>query len=110
MVKIYISTYNYSGKDRLDITVKGQDPIGKIFAPTWCMVKGLEDYGNEISYIRQYYNLMRRSYRMYTEEWTEILNQDSVTFVCFCKPKTFCHRYLLVEYFVKLGGEYIGEV
>lgn len=45
--------YRYSGNDRLDITVKGNDPIGKIFAPTWEMVRLYKEYKNEINYIRE---------------------------------------------------------
>ena len=37
-LKIYTAMYSYSSSDRLDITVQGKDPIGKIFAPTWGMV------------------------------------------------------------------------
>ena len=33
---------SYSGKDRLDITVKSGKGIGKVFAPTWEMVRGVK--------------------------------------------------------------------
>ena len=42
-LKFYTAQYRYKGEDRMDITVKGQDPIGKMFAPTWAMVMGLKD-------------------------------------------------------------------
>lgn len=35
MLKIYTSQYRYSGKNRLDITVKSGN---KIFTPTWNIV------------------------------------------------------------------------
>lgn len=35
---IWTAQYQYPGPHRLDITVKGQDPIGRLFAPTWDMV------------------------------------------------------------------------
>ena len=31
---LYTARYRYSGNDRFDITVKGKDPIGRIFAPS----------------------------------------------------------------------------
>ena len=37
-MKLYTVQYRYFGPDRLDITVKGKNPTGKIFAPTWKMV------------------------------------------------------------------------
>ena len=109
MVDIYTAQYRYSGEDRLDVTVKGNDPIGKIFAPTWQMVQIYKTYGNEIDYIRKYHLLMQRSYRIYREIWEEILGRGSVTLVCFCKENSFCHRYLLAEYLEKCGGKYLGE-
>ena len=109
MVNIYTAQYKYSGEDRLDITVKGNDPIGRIFAPTWEMVRLYKDYKNEINYVRSYHLLMQRSYRINRKIWEEILNRDSVTLVCFCKENSFCHRYLLAEYLEKCGGKYLGE-
>jgi len=37
MLTVYTAQYRYSGLDRLDITVKGQDPFGRVFAlhGTW---------------------------------------------------------------------------
>ena len=106
MVKLYTAQYRYSEEDRLDITVKGKDPIGRVFAPTWGMVM---EYKDNNKYITAYHNYMISSYRRYRNIWDEILSRDVVTFVCFCKPFSFCHRYLLAEYFSKLGAEYIGE-
>lgn len=37
-MKLYTAQYSYSQNDRLDITVKGKDPVGRVFAPTWKMV------------------------------------------------------------------------
>lgn len=109
-MKLYTAQYNYSGCDRLDITVKGKDPIGNIFAPSWKMVMGSKD--GKLSwdeYSRLYINLMRQSYQQNKDIWNEILGRDEVTLVCFCKAGDSCHRYLLVEYFSKLGANYQGE-
>jgi len=109
-MKLYTAQYRYSGDDRLDITVKGKDQSGKIFAPTWKMVMLSKD--KKISwheYKRMYKDLMRSSYLKKQADWEEILNREEVTFVCFCKSGSSCHRYLLAEYFESLGAVYKGE-
>jgi uncharacterized protein (DUF3820 family) len=109
-VKIYTAQYRYSGEDRLDVTVKGKDPVGRIFTPTWKMVMGSKE--GKISwdeYRKMYREIMQDSYRQHRDTWNSILNRDEVTLVCFCKADSTCHRYLLADYFTKLGAEYMGE-
>ncbi len=109
-MKLYTAQYRYSGADRLDITVKGKDLIGKVFAPTWKMVMGSKE--GKISwdeYKDMYKDLMRQSYREHRDAWDEVLSREEVTFVCFCKADNPCHRYLLAEYFSVLGADYRGE-
>jgi uncharacterized protein YeaO (DUF488 family) len=53
---------------------------------------------------------MRLSYKENRKRWDELLNQDEVVLVCFCKAGDFCHRVLLAEILVKLGAEYKGEI
>lgn len=109
-MELYTAQYNYSGADRLDITIKGKDPIGKLFAPTWKMVMlskqgkiGWEEY------CFLYRKLMRKSYRSHKPIWDELLARSEVTLVCFCEPGSQCHRYLLAEYLTSLGATYQGE-
>ncbi len=109
-MKLYTAQYRYPGDDRLDITVKGKDPIGRIFAPSWKMVMGSKE--GKISwdeYQKMYQELMQNSYRQHRDTWDNILNRDEVTLVCFCKSDSSCHRYLLADYFSNLGAEYLGE-
>ena len=109
-MKLYTAQYRYSGNDRIDITVKGQDPIGKCFAPTWKMVMASKE--KRLSwdeYKQKYKNLMQKSYLQNYHIWNDILNRKEVTLVCFCKPGTSCHRYLLADYFEKIGAAYMGE-
>ena len=109
-MKLYTAQYRYSGDDRLDITVKGRDPVGRIFAPSWKLVMGSKEgkiTWNE--YQKMYRELMRNSYRQHRDTWDNILNRDEVTLVCFCKSDSFCHRYLVADYLVKLGAGYLGE-
>jgi len=109
-MKLYTAQYKYAGDDRLDITVKGKDPIGRFFAPTWKMVMGSKE--GKIScdeYKRMYRELMQKSYRENLGVWNDILGRDEVTLVCYCASRKDCHRYLLAGYLEKLGAEYMGE-
>jgi len=111
---IYAAQYRYSGKDRFDITVKGNCEVGKLYAPTWNMVSGIKNGTlTHEEYTAQYYNLLIQRWATSGEEMISIVdkvrNQD-VTLVCFCPTNTFCHRYLLVKFLqhnwgVKYGGE-----
>ena len=107
MVKIYTSQFRYSGPDRLDITTKAKTS----FSPTWDMVRNYKD--NIITkqqYTNLYAKLMNQSYIDYRMDWNNILNKDRVVLVCYCNSDSFCHRFLLADYFVTLGAEYCGEI
>jgi len=71
------------------------------------------DHKNKIisneEYTKQYLERMRISYMHHRGKWNEILNMDDVTFICFCKRNSFCHRYILANIFVGLGAVYMGE-
>lgn len=109
-MKLYTAQYRYSGEDRLDITIKGKDPIGRFFAPTWKMVMASKE--KKLSwdeYKSMYRALMQKSYLDNRNIWEEILRRDEVTIVCFCRAGDNCHRFLLADYFSKLGADYMGE-
>lgn len=109
MVDIYTSQYRYTGDDRIDTTVKTSDGV---FAPTWDMVmRHKKGQLSDEQYIRQYYQLMQKSYINNRSVWEEILRRERVTFVCFCKAGDFCHRKVLAKIFQKqLGAAYKGEI
>ena len=113
--EIYTAPYNYNGGDRLDITVKGQDDLGKIFAPTWEMVNGLKNKTiTETQYENLYHQRMTQSLRVNGFWWFDtLLKRKQITLVCFCPSGHFCHRYLLsrilVEWFWQLGVKNKGE-
>jgi hypothetical protein len=126
MPVIYTAQYRYPGPDRLDITVKGKDPIGRAFAPTWDMVNGVKKgtllkYEYEAievekrtgvrpqSYEGIYYQMMNQSWAACRQAWTDVWNRPEVTFVCFCPADSFCHRYLLANLFVSMRAQYFGE-
>lgn len=109
-MKVYTAQYRYAGDDRLDITIKGKDPIGKIFAPSWKMVmQSKEEKMTWDEYKHLYKIRMRKSYQGNRDVWEDILRRDEVTLVCFCPAESNCHRYLLAGYFTKFGANYMGE-
>ena len=101
---LYTAQYRYAGPDRLDITVKGNDPIGKIFAPTWDMVKDLKAGKiTEKRYRDMYRDILMNRWKTHGLEMTEAINTakyQDLTLVCFCPSGTFCHRYILMEFVV----------
>lgn len=109
-VKLYTAQYRYQGPDRLDVTVKGKDPLGKWFAPTWKLVMASRQ-GTLAweEYRRNYRDLMRESFRLHTDVWNQVLSMEEVTLVCFCRAGGQCHRYLLADYFSSLGADVRGE-
>jgi len=114
-VKIYtiqIATAHHLGLTKdpryLDTTVKSGD---KTFAPTWKMVMGVKESGiSEEEYTREYLDRMRASYRNNRQRWDEVLGMEEVILACYCRPDSFCHRYLLKDMLVKCGAEYVGEI
>jgi hypothetical protein len=90
---LYTAQYRYAGEDRLDITVKGKDPIGKIFASTWKMVMASKQ--GKLSweeYSTQYRQLMRKSYLDYRKQWNRILARQEVTL--FNPPRSWADLFL----------------
>jgi uncharacterized protein YeaO (DUF488 family) len=108
MLRVYTAQYKYSGENRIDITAKSGL---KMFAPDWQDVIDVKAKKiTEEEYTKRYYEKMRVSYKNHRAEWDWFLTQKSVVLVCFCKPGTFCHRYLLADILVKLGAEYLGDI
>ncbi len=103
----------------LDITVKSGTGLGRLLSPTWDMVLGVKrGVLSEAEYTEQYLSLLRGRYRQNSGGFIRILtpeNADLITLACYCKPHTFCHRYLAVEVLEKIARargisfEYGGE-
>ena len=111
---LYTAQYRYPGRDRLDITVKGNCPAGKLYAPTWPMVRGIQSgHLSEEEYTGMYYNLLINRWETQGQEMlrlVEMVRDRDVTVVCFEPPGEFCHRHLLVKFLqhnwaVEYGGE-----
>jgi hypothetical protein len=96
ILEIYTSQFRYSGKTRMDITVKS----GNIaFAPTWDMVMRYKNGTmSEQEYTVLYLKILDNSYVQNKSEWDKLLAMESVIFVCFCPKNKFCHRHLLANY------------
>ena len=113
---IYTAHYRYSGDDRMDITVKGNQYPGNILAPTWEMVRGLQQQKlTQWDYTLQYFSLILsksvHNQPKFNAALNEIIaNRQSLTLVCFCPSGEFCHRVLAARMLENIGlGKYIGE-
>ena len=109
---IYTAQYRYSGADRLDITVKGQDPLGRILAPTWNMVMGVKKGTiTEAEYTMAYIPILLNAIR--DENVAKQIKErykNGLTLVCYCRSGDFCHRLLAARGFSAAGwGTYIKE-
>ena len=112
-MNIYTAQYRYSGTDRFDITVKGQDPLGKLFAPTWKMVMGIKNQTMaEYDYVMEYSKILVAAL---TDQ--DVVNRvlqrfnNEMTLVCFCPKGAFCHRYFAAAGFAAVPhfGTYKGD-
>lgn len=108
---IYTAQYRYSGPDRVDITVKGQDPNWKEFAPTWDMVMGVKNGTmTKQRYVELYHPSLDNTSiigNVSVQTWKKLLDMETATFVCFCPQLDFCHRNILVNYLVNAFGDRI---
>lgn len=109
---IRTARYWYKGDDRLDITAKSKDPLGKLLAPPWPLVleykRGFE---SENSYTRQYLGLLEDRFARQAGEFAKLRQRERIVLVCFCKTDEFCHRFLAAEWLEDKGiGKYKGEI
>ncbi len=112
---IFTAQYRYDGPDRLDITVSNKNTTwGRAFAPTWGMVKGVQNGTlSTEDYINEYRTLILNGIAEYSKnEFQHLLKQERIVFVCFCKPGAFCHRVLLAQMLHRIAPHftYRGEI
>lgn len=109
-LKIWTAQYNYSGKDRIDITVKSALYPWSAFAPTWEMVMEYKRFKDEEIYIKKYKAIIDKAFELHVQRLSVLLKSDrTITLVCFCRSGDFCHRVLLAKHFESLGAIYYGE-
>lgn len=114
-MKIYTISIPYARKcgiDKLpgyiDITIGSGS---KVFAPTWNMVHSVKNGDmSEDGYTKLYTGLMYESMKNSPDIWYQLTHIDTVYLACYCKPNSFCHRYILADILVeKYQAEYLGE-
>lgn len=100
---IWTARIDYRGADRLDITVKGRDPLGSLLAPTWSLVAPYIEKRREkretdadwMAYCEQYVSLLRKRWMTERVRFDDLLARlqcQSVTLVCYCTDVDRCHR------------------
>lgn len=126
----------YRGADGLNVTRNSAGPEGRVFAPSWAILKpALEarvqakslTTGRDVSaedrararailwaawdaYVPRYQAEMRESYRVHRAAWDALLRRDRVTLLCWCVDAAMCHRTLLAGFLGQCGAEVWVEV
>lgn len=99
---LWTANIAYIGKDRLDITMRG-DYVA--FQPGWDIVMGLKQGKiTEQQYYMAYWERMRISFKTNRAYWDALLIRPEVTLVCYCPAGAFCHRLILARDI--LGGKH----
>ncbi|MBN1427420.1 MAG: hypothetical protein JXB07_03485 [Anaerolineae bacterium] len=102
----------------LDITIKSGQGLGKLLAPTWDMVMGIKRGTlSHAGYTERYLDLLRTRYCDNKAGFIQLLTPSNGELLigCYCRPYSFCHRYIAVEVLQKIGQshgitiEYGGE-
>jgi len=101
----------YKATGALDITVKGQDPVGKIFAPTWDMVMGVKNGTmTQETYIHQYLQILANIPLSYPDQLAKITTSSKIVLLCYCAQYNFCHRNLASAWLVDRGATFGGYI
>ncbi len=128
---VFTARINYAGKDRLDITRKGNHKLGVLFAPSSAILSPMlalrgvygelasaklhQDYLDILQrnawmiYAQAYTSEMRESYRKHRAAWQRVLGAAEVTLCCFCSDPAFCHRTVLANIFKTMKARVCGE-
>ena len=88
----------------LDVTAKSGTGIGKVFAPTWAMVKGVKSGAKPIADYSTCYRgiyLAARESGAVRQLFDLIENCDELILLCYCSEGYFCHTLLLKEWLIK---------
>jgi hypothetical protein len=94
---IYTSQFRYNNQDRIDITAKTSNVIGKIFAPPLNIVFDYKDgIIDEQQYQMIYTDIVSNTIPQLSEDINAFIKNE-ITFVCYCNHQTFCHRFILID-------------
>jgi uncharacterized protein YeaO (DUF488 family) len=112
MLTIYTS-FKYAGDDALDISLRTQDSLGKIFAPSESLVS---DFSDATEYKHHQREFMRRYSLEVAEKFATnkshidaLFECDVVCFCCSCFDQRTCHRVIAARWLKRHGAEYGGE-
>ena len=111
-LKLYTAQFRYGGKDRIDITSRTSDKLGRLFAPPWSLVSDYKEGKlDENKYTDIYTNILIQSIASNSTVWIEFIALRRVTFVCYCRAGDFCHRIIAAHFCITMASivEYIGE-
>lgn len=112
---IWTARFHYAGPDRLDITRRSEDPVGKLFAPPSALLAAflqVRDRGNRVPdavWKRYAAGYAEHLARVSMDAKALLIGRQAVTLVCFCKSRQQCHRHLLAAHLEALGGKLGGE-
>lgn len=108
-IKLNRAQIRYSGKDRLDITIKSASGWALRLAPTWNMVWSHKQgtISNE-EYRQRYFAILDRI-EFPLKELLDFGKDGTITFVCYCSDGKFCHTYLLIDYLISTYPEYFDR-
>jgi hypothetical protein len=132
MVKLFTSRLTYSGKDKINATVKSGDGLGNVLAPTWPLVAGHKLYQaqqgkdmaeiarwqhskitanpteplSEVEYTERYLKVLRARYAENKQPFLDILAQPQATITCYCALGTFCHRHIAADVLEKIAEKH----
>lgn len=111
---VYTAHRSYAGRDRLDITIKQQDPEGRFFAPEASAFRAYSDLKKAGLLTLAAWADYENKYRAHmetvaAEHWERLRARREVTLVCFCDGASFCHRRVLAEILAARGAVYRGE-
>ena len=112
-LKIWTARVDYQAVGNqvvLNTTIGSGEGIGKLFAPTWSMVRASK-FGH-ISweqYTEKYLELMRQRYSADRKAFEAVCESGEVVLTCYCsveKKGRKCHRFLLADDLEEGGGQH----
>lgn len=103
MLKIYTANIRYNGPDRMDVTKSFNNPL----APPWNLINDRRYRKlNEEEFSAAYRDYLFALHNELPTVFIDVLKNNKITFVCFCKPFEFCHRVVLAKFFEEVFPEF----
>lgn len=112
MLTVYTSA-KYYGDDALDISLRTQDSLGKIFAPSESLVSDFADFveyrNHQREFMRRYSLEIAEKFSVNQSHIEALFECDVICFVCSCFEQRSCHRVIAARWLKRHGAEYGGE-